>query len=295
MRVLTDRDVEAALTAPLAVAGARRALADAHCGGLSTPPRTRIDVGELGLVITAGGYSDGLSGFRVYGLWPGRSDQAVLVWSGDGTLTGIVVGTELGARRTGALGAVAVDLLARPDARRVGVVGSGAQAWTQLWALDAVRAVEHVAVFSPTPEHRDGFAERARIELGLDAHAVSEARPAVEGADIVVLATRSHTPVIESAWIEPGTHVSTVGPKAASGHETPAELAEVASIVASDAPGQAGAYAEPFFTARPLEHLGRLLVAGVPARRPGDITLYCSTGLAGSEVVIADALLRAAA
>lgn len=291
MRVLTDTDVARDLTAEIAVAAARRALVDAYAGRLSAPPRARVELGGHDFVFTAGGYADGPVGFRAYGLWPGESDQAVLVWDGHGALTGVVAGGELGARRTGALGGVAADVLARADARRVAIIGSGRQAWSQLWAIAAVRPIAAVAIHSPTADHRERFAQRARTDLGLEAEAVASARAAARGADIVVLATRSETPVVEAGWIEAGAHVSTVGPKAASAHEAPPELADAATIVATDSPDQARASGEAFFTGRPLEHLGRLVAE--PPRRPADaVTLYCSTGLAGSEVVLADALLR---
>jgi ornithine cyclodeaminase len=292
-RLLTDADVSRLLSPEVAVAAARRALVDAYRGALAAPPRLSVDAGEHTLVMTAGGYADGPVGFRAYGLWPGASDQAVLVWDGAGALQGIVVGSELGARRTGALGGVAVDVLARRDASRVAVIGSGVQAWTQLWAITAVRALERVDVWSPSVDHRTRFAGRARTELGLEAHAAESARAAVAGADIVVLATRSTVPVIQPEWLAPGVHVSTVGPKSRSAHETPAELADAAALVASDAPAQAAAYAEPFFTSRPLTHLGRLAAEPAEAARgDDDVTLYCSTGLAGSEVVLAAALLE---
>jgi ornithine cyclodeaminase len=100
--------------------------------------------------------------------------------------------------------------------------------------------------------------------------------------------------VVAASWIRDGTHVNTVGPKVVSAHETPVELAERAAVVVSDSPAQAAAYDEPFFTNRPLTHLGAVLTGDVPGRRTvDDVTLYCSTGLAGSEVVIADALLGA--
>jgi alanine dehydrogenase len=261
---------------------------------LAAPPRLRADFGENALVFTAGGYADGPVGFRVYGLWPDGSDQAVLVWEGNGTLAGCVVGRELGARRTGALGGAAVDALARANATTVGIVGSGAQAWTQLWAISAVRRLTEVRVFSPTPENRQAFARRTEAELELKARSCDTAEEAVADADLVVLATRSQRPVIEAGWIHPGTHVNTVGPKQASAHETPGELAEAADAVVRDSPEQAAAYGEPFFTRRELTHLGAV-IAGVEAGRTGenDITLYCSTGLSGSEVLLARVLLAA--
>ncbi len=291
-RMLIDDDVRARLTPELAVAGARRALVDAHRGALQAPPRVQADLGERALVFTAGGLPDGSAGFRAYQTGAGASDQVVVVWDADGGLSGCVAGVELGAARTGALGAAAADALALPGAGVVGVVGSGRQAWTQLWALTAVRRIAQVRVFSPTAANRERFAERARAELGLAASAVPGPREAVGGAGIVILATRSEAPVIDAAWVGPGAHVTTVGPKAAGACETPPGLAEAAAVVVSDSPAQAAAYGAPFFTPRELVHLGAVIAGDAPGRTGGsDITLYASTGLAGSEVVIAQMLL----
>jgi len=291
--LLSDDDVRARLTPELAVAGARDALVDAHRGRLVAPPRAHVELRERALVFTVGALADGVAGFRVYQTGVDDADQAVIVWNADGRLDGCIVGMELGAARTGALGAAAVDALARPDAGVVGVVGSGRQAWTQLWAATAVRRIDEVRVFSPSEAHREDFAERARAELSLDASAVPGSREAVDGADVVILATCSETPVIEAGWVAPGAHVNTVGPKTAGACETPPGLAEAAAVVVSDSPAQAAAYGAPFFTSRELIHLGAVIAGDAPGRgSDSDITLYASTGLAGSEVVIARRLLE---
>jgi alanine dehydrogenase len=291
-QLLFDHDVAAGLSPELAVDAARRALVDAYRGRLQAPPRLYARVGNSELVFTAGGYPGGTRGVRIYQTGLLSSDQAVLVWDGKGRLVGCVIGLELGARRTGALGAVAADALARADAETVAVIGSGRQAWTQLWALTAVRAATAVRVYSPTKAHRAAFAERARHELSLNAAPVASAREAVAGADIIVLATRSPQPVIETAWVQEGAHVTTVGPKTVSMYETPVDLAGRAAIVASDSPAQAAGYEEAFFTDRELTHLGGVVCGDLNGRTSvSDITLYASTGLAGSEVVTAAALL----
>jgi len=291
---MTEEDVQTRLTPGLAVQAARRAVLDSWHGWLSSPARVRAELGTADLVFTVGGYRDGPVGFRVYGKWPGASDQLVVVWSPGGEIRALVVGSELGIRRTGALGAVAADALARADARTVAVIGSGRQAWSQLWALTAVREIAGVRVFSPDQLHREAYADRARRELGLDGTAVDGPRQAVDGADIVVLATRSATAVIQAEWISDGSHVATVGPKLLSAHETPPGLADRAGVVVSDSPDQARAYGERFFTERTLVHLGAVLDGSAAGRAgPADVTMYCSTGLAGSEVVIADALTDA--
>ena len=282
--VLTDDDVRERLTPSRAVRVARRLLVEAHRGELVAPPRTHADVGVTDLVFTAGGYADGPAGFRVYGTWDTDSDQAVLVWDARGRLLVCVIGSQLGARRTGALGGAAVDALARADAHEIAIIGSGRQAWAQLWAASEVRRAGAVRVFSPDPAHRERFARRASDELAVPAGAVPNPREAVRGAGIVLLATRSETPVIEPGWIEPGTHINTVGPKLRSAHETPVELVRDAAVVSSDSPAQAAAYDEAFFTERDLIPLGAILSGEAVGRASDeDVTVFCSTGLAGSE------------
>lgn len=187
MRVLTDNDVCGA-PAAVVVDAAREALIQAGRGELTGPPQARSELGDVDYVYTTGALADGTSGFRVYRAGHPAGDQLVAVWAADGHLAGLVVGEELGVRRTGALGAVAADVLARPDATTVAVVGSGGQAWSQLWALTVVRDITQVRVFSPNTSHRQAFAARARAELHLAASAVDDAASAVREADIIILA-----------------------------------------------------------------------------------------------------------
>lgn len=295
MRVLDDDDVRAA-PASTVVAAAREALLQAGRGELAAPPRARTELGSVDYVFTAGGLADGTSGFRAYRAGQPAGDQLVAVWDAAGRLTGVVVGDELGARRTGALGAVAVGALSRPDAHTLGLVGTGRQAWTQLWAVAAVRELTQVRVYSPTEQHRTDFAARARAELDLAASATSDAAAAVHDADIVVLATRSTEPVIDATDIAAGAHVTTVGPKSRDGHEAPAQLLTAAAVRTCDSPAQAAAYAEPFFTdPASLVSLAEVLLGAAPGRRTSDdITVHCSVGLAGSEVLLAQRLLTSA-
>jgi ornithine cyclodeaminase len=289
VKVISDGDVRATLRAGAAVRVSRDALVDAYRGTLKAPPRTGIDVGSTELVFTAGGNASGTAGFRCYGLWPGHADQLVAVWDNKGSLRGVVVGTALGALRTGGLGGAAVDALAKPDASVCAVIGSGTQSWAQLWAACAVRTFSEVRVSSPTPENRAKFAARARDELGLNAVDLADSVAAVRDADVVLVATKSATPVLPATAFAPGCHVNTIGPKLRGASELPPELASVAAIVATDSPAQAAAYGNPFFTGRKLAHLGGIIAGDLPGRiSEGQITLYCATGLAGAEVLLAD-------
>ncbi|MFH8632638.1 ornithine cyclodeaminase family protein [Streptomyces lydicus] len=218
----------------------------------------------------------------------------------DGRLTAVVHGQELGPRRTGAIGAVAVEALARtggPAGCRLGLIGTGPQGWAQLWALSAsaTHRPAEVAVFGRRRERAERFAARVREELGLAARAVDSARAAVQDREVVIVATNSPTPVLEADWVAPGTHLSTLGPKTTTHYEIPPELAERAAVIATDSPAQAGSYGtDHLLGPTPLTALGAVLAGTAPGRAGrDDITLFSSVGLAGTEVAVAATLTRA--
>jgi ornithine cyclodeaminase/alanine dehydrogenase-like protein (mu-crystallin family) len=105
--------------------------------------------------------------------------------------------------RTGAVSAVATNLLARPEASVLAILGSGVQAHSHLEALRRVRTFREVRVWSPRNARR--FAELH------EAAAVNSAEEAVRGADVVVVATSSKTPVLEGEWLARGAHINAVG------------------------------------------------------------------------------------
>jgi ornithine cyclodeaminase/alanine dehydrogenase-like protein (mu-crystallin family) len=292
MRILHDEHVRQ-LAPWVAVDAARRGLLAAHAGRLTSPPRLRAEAGATDYVFTVGGLRDGVSGFRAYRTCPHAGDQLVAVWNHDGELAGVVVGAELGARRTGALGAVAADVLARRPASVLATIGTGPQAWAQVWAITAVRTLAHVHVFSRDPERRAGFARRVGDELGVPAAPAPSAEQAAAGADIVILATTSTSPVLDAAAIRPGTHLTTVGPKWAGAHELPLDLAEKAAVITCDSPQQAAHYPRRFFVdPAALTALGAVVAGEEPGRTAAaDITVHCSVGLAGTEVLLGARLL----
>ncbi|KAB1196013.1 MULTISPECIES: ornithine cyclodeaminase family protein [Haloferax] len=120
-------------------------------------------------------------------------------------------GASMNPFKTGAAGGVAVDVLAREDASSVALIGSGAQARGQIRAIDAVRDLESVWVYSPTKESREQFAGEMDRHLDASVAAVASSAAAVEGADIVVTATTASEPVFDGDLLEPGTHVTAMG------------------------------------------------------------------------------------
>jgi alanine dehydrogenase len=114
--------------------------------------------------------------------------------------------------RVGAGAGIGARYLAREDASRVGLLGSGGMARVYLEAFAAIRKITHAKVFSPTKANRERFAREMSENLGIDVQAVASAREAVAGCDIVASCTDSMSPTIDVAWLTPGMHVTNVGP-----------------------------------------------------------------------------------
>lgn len=299
--ILNDEDLPGYAFMPVAIEAVEKMLLARAEGAAVSPPRHHVAFPERGeLVFTVGGVlgEAPLAGFRVYDSFEGSEHtHIVAVWSADDAkLKGLILGERLGAIRTGAIGGVAIRQLSSPDARVVGVVGSGLQARTQLAAAVAVRNIDLARVYSRDAAHRAAFAEEMQRELGIEVRPAASARDAVQDADIVISATSSPRPVIAAADLKPGAHVNTVGPKTIDAHELGLDVASAAALIATDSLAQTRAYAAPFFLAgsaheRRLIELSDVAAGKAPGRLTAeDITLFCSVGLAGTEVVVASAI-----
>ncbi len=301
MKILKDEDLCPAAAMRGAIDALEAAFRAKAAGKLVSPPRHHVSFPDRGdIVFTVGGI-DGerpLAGFRAYETFAGEQhSQIVAVWRADtAELQGIILGERLGEIRTGAIGGIAIRHLSAATARTVGIIGSGAQARTQLIAAAAVRDIGSARVFSRNPRNCAAFAEEMQLQLGIAVKPVSSAAEAVANADIVLCATSSDMPVIDASDLKAGVHINTIGPKTLKGHELGLDVANMASIIATDSPEQTRAYASPFFLSGTI-HDERMLdlaaiVAGHVAGRtsPLDTTLFCSVGLAGTEVVVASAI-----
>jgi len=189
----------------------------------------------------------------------------------------------LGQIRTGAASGYATDVLARPDARTLAMIGSGFQARTQLEAMRAVRDLKEVRVWSRSEAKRRAFAEAT------GARAVDTAEEAVGGADIVVTATWSKDPVIEAAWIAPGTHINAMGSNQAQRRELPSDLIAKADLIAVDSI-EAGKIESGDLLLAPVDwNDPRIVDLAKVERRPdgNPITIFKSNGLGVEDVAAA--------
>jgi ornithine cyclodeaminase len=295
--IMRDRDVRARLSAADAVAWMGEAVDAAYRGELLVPARTHAEFGGGRLVFTAGRLRGEWFGYRSYDTFPtDPGEQLVVVHDeASGEVRAVALGNELGPRRVGAIGALAAYALAPAGAGVVAVIGSGTQARTQLWALAAVRDLREVRVYSRHPDRRAAFAHELRRATGVAARAVPEARAALAGAEIVILATSSPTPVIQAEWLEPGSYVTTLGPKQQNRAEFGLDLPAAAALLVTDSLAQIDAYDPPNVLASTphrerLVSLGAVRAGEVPLPRKDGITLFFSVGLAGTEAFLLNRL-----
>ncbi len=221
-----------------------------------------------------------------------------------GALTCLMKAAHLEQMRGGASGAVAIKTLARMDAHRVGILGSGTQARMQLRGAALVRQIKKVRVFSPTRENRESFAREMAVETGLEVHAVNSAREAVFGAEIILLATTAREPILEEDWISPGAHINAMGATFLGKVEVHPNVFRKSGLVVvvdhrESARLEAGDLVDPLESGdihwRDIHDLGPLLVGRYEGRTSEEqITLFKGVGLAVSDVCLGQAVLERA-
>jgi len=223
-----------------------------------------------------------------------------------GAPLGLVEGAALTALRTGAAGGLAAQLLSRPDAHIVALFGAGVQGRTQLEAVFTVRDITQVRVVGREPQRVEEFVRWARSQSWAGGATILPASPelAVRGADIVITATTSPTPVVPSAEVAPGTHLTLIGAFTPQTREVDADLVARATVVVDSRPGclaEAGdlllAIAEGRFSAEQIHaEIGEVAAGLRPGRRrPEEVTLFKSVGTAALDVTVGAAALQRAA
>ena len=206
----------------------------------------------------------------------------------------IMDATVLTAFRTGAAAAVATNVLARSDAKSLGIVGAGTQASYQIAAISHVRALSRLVVSDVRLDAAEKLADRVR-KFAPDLDVRAGTVEAAAGCDIVSTLTPSHKPILKRDWISNGAHVNALGADAAGKQELDPDILGDAVVVVDDW-GQAthsGEVNVPLTTGvlRP-EHirgtLGAILERAIPGRsKPKEITVFDSTGLAIQDAAVA--------
>ena len=301
---LTEEDVRRLVTVKDAIATLELLFESWPEPGTVNLPRQRAAVGggSFNLMGAAWGAAE-IFGLKAYYGAPGGRFHVLLYSSRDGSLKAMIEADHLGRIRTGAASGLATKVLANPDARILGVIGAGRQAFTQVAAVCAVRKINTVRVFTRTPEHREAFAKDIERKLHIAAAPAPSAEAAVSDADVVVTITKSAEPVLRANWLKSGVHINAAGANAAARREIDAETVLRSTVRATDhvaqAQQEAGEYRELVADGRlhwqAIVALGDIVTEKVPGRcGPADITLFKSLGIALEDIAFADLIWRRA-
>jgi thiomorpholine-carboxylate dehydrogenase len=271
-----------------------KALIDFSAGKVTQPVRSVIKVdppgGFLGLMPARTPDALGLKAVTFY---PSNVNRGIpthmatifLVDPETGTPLAMLDGRLITEMRTAAVSAVATRVLAAPDSKILAVLGSGVQARSHVEALRLVRHFEEIRVWSPTQEHAREFAQ----EVGGTAVPAEES---VRGADVVVTATNSKTPILKGSWLKSGSHVNAVGACRPDWRELDEEA--MSNIVLVDS--REGAIKESgdviLSGAKIYAELGEALAGKVPTRA-NETTIFKSLGMAVEDIAAALLVYRA--
>jgi alanine dehydrogenase len=215
MLVLNGDDIRRLVTIADLIEPIAAAMAGATRREAQLPLRQAIPLGgadKFGVMPGALG-GDGTYGAKLLSLFPGNPDRGLSSHAGvmlvfdreTGLPKACLDASVLTALRTAAASAVATRLLARPDARRLAIIGAGEEAEGHVTAMRAVRTLDKVVVWSRNRDKTEAFARR----LGIDAAPTMAA--ALEDADLICTTTSATQPFLSVAMIPAGAHLNAVG------------------------------------------------------------------------------------
>jgi alanine dehydrogenase len=208
------------------------------------------------------------------------------------------------ALRTGAMAGIALKYLAPPNAKRVGVIGSGMEARSEMAALMTVRPdIRSGRVFSPNPDHRAAFARDMSNSYNIELEAVATARDAIDEAEVLLCATGGATELaLRGEWLHSGLHINSIGSTAPEQREIAPDVWRAAHRIALDTrrllheSGDAiAAAAESAIDESKIVELNQIVAGLVPGRTDAQqVTLYKSVGTGLQDIAAAYWIYQAA-
>lgn len=278
MRYLDAATTRACLSMSDAIAAMERAFGDDR----ETPVRN-----QLGASLFMPGRVASDTGVKVVSTVPGKPFGIVAVFDGDGACRGLVDGPTLTAIRTAAGAGLATRLLARPDARTMAMLGAGAMAFDQIVAIQEVRPILDVLIWSRDPQHAKVLA------LRVGGHVAADPSEAVSAADVVSTATPSRQPLFAAGAVRPGTHINAVGAFTPEMCEIPAEVVRRARVFVDDIAAAAAEAGDLLQASRQPDGTIADLLAGRETGRVDaeQVTFFKSVGIASQDVAAGVAAL----
>lgn len=202
---------------------------------------------------------------------------------------------EITALRTAAASALATRELAPPDAKTLGILGTGVQATSHIEAMCSVRSIREVRVWGRSTEKAREFAARYSGGSGPKVTAVASSRDAAE-CDIVCTVTGSGEPVLFGEWVRSGTHVNLVGAHTPKTREADTALIARGRVYVDSresAANEAGDLLIPVGEGairadHPVGEIGELLLGRIGGRTGSkDITVFKSLGVVAQDITAA--------
>jgi ornithine cyclodeaminase/alanine dehydrogenase-like protein (mu-crystallin family) len=232
---------------------------------------------------------------KVHAKHPGRDPaiQGVIILSSleTGATLAILESGFLTALRTGLAGAISADVLARPNAQTVAIIGAGVQGILQLEMLLLVRPISSARVYDVSPDRARDFAARHSSRLGIEIEPADKLTTALRDADIVVTATWATEAFLHPSMVGPGTHITTLGADQPGKAEVSADLLQSSLFVCDDRDLTItmGAASGAAVDGDVIDaELGEVIAGAHPGRtEPGQITIFGSVGLAFQDLVVA--------
>jgi ornithine cyclodeaminase/alanine dehydrogenase-like protein (mu-crystallin family) len=312
--VLSSADIKQAAPTTDLIEWMRDAMRLTSNGAASLPLRREFalpdDLGKIGMMPGFVGDEVNMAGVKLVSLVPphrrkGSSHLGLMIlYDADGLRPlAIMCGATITAIRTSAVSAVATDVLSRPDARVLAILGAGEQARAHARALSQVRNFDEFRIWSISREEADDFIQELEQNDGIRFQAYADVATAVSGADVICTVTSAKEPFLFGSMIDEGTHINLVG----SSHRG---AAEVDSVLVQNSEfyvdyrrstmDQAGellaAIDENLVDERHIVgELGEVLAGKVPGRASdATITVYKSVGVATQDIVTAQRVYQRA-
>ncbi len=312
MLVLSDQDIAKLLTMREAIEAVEGAFAQLRRGRVVMPARSTIMLPRYnGSISFMPSYLDEskAQATKIISIYPdnpkkGLPTTAAWIIVNDpetGHVKAFMDGTYLTGVRTGAVSGVAAKYLAPKDARIAAVFGAGVQARNQAWAAATVRKLDEIRVYDPIKPAVDRFVVEMGERLGVPIVKAASGEEACRGADIVLTATTSKTPVVKREWLGDKVHISAIGAFYPDWRELETSVVVDAKVVIDEweaiklesgdilIPIQEGAITERHVYAE----LGELVTGEKQGRTPEDgLTVFKSVGIAIQDSSVANLVLN---
>ena len=317
MLVINEQQASELLDLEALIDALAPAMSELSAGNVSQPPRIAAMVEEKkGLLAAMPVYLPNSKALacKLVSVFPLNhalglvSHQAAIsLFDGDtGRQIALIDGTHITAERTAAGAALATRLLARPDATKLAILGTGVQASAHIGAIPRVRDIKEIRIAGRSRDKAAALAERVKGEATAEIVVADSFEDAVRGAEIICGTTDAAEPIMEMAWVPPGAHINSVGFNL-KGREIGEDVVagskvfvEARFVALAEPPAGANDLMWPIrddviTKDHILAEIGELVSGDQLGRAAdNDITLYKSVGLGVQDAAAAELVYRAA-